>query len=234
MYRKSKQHIHLVGIGGIGMSGIAHLLLHLGYRVSGSDVRKTAITQELARKGAVVHRGHSAANVNEADIVVVSSAIGAGNPEVEAARGKGVPVIPRARILAELMQLKKFGIAVSGTHGKTSTTSMVASVLQAASMDPTVIIGGQVKTLGGNARWGLGDFLLAEADESDGSFLCLTPSIAVITNVDAEHLDYYGDMESVEKAFESFSKKVPFYGRLYCAVMIHTWQGSRPALKKGP
>ena len=211
MYKK--QHIHFVGIGGIGMSGLAHVLLTLGYRVTGSDLRSTDITRTLEEKGGVIYRGHEPQYVLGADVVVTSSAIRDDNPEVEAARFAHIPVIPRAEMLAELMRLKKFGIAVAGAHGKTSTTSMVASVLTQAEFDPTVIIGGKLNGMGGsNAYWGTGEFLVAEADESDGSFLRLTPSIAVVTNIDREHLDHYGDFESVKAAFCKFINSVPFYG----------------------
>ncbi len=211
MYKK--QHIHFVGIGGIGMSGLAHVLLTLGYRVTGSDLRSTDITRALERQGGVIYRGHEPQYVLGADVVVISSAIRDDNPEVEAARFAHIPVIPRAEMLAELMRLKKFGIAVAGAHGKTSTTSMVASVLTHADFDPTVIIGGKLNGMGGsNAYWGSGEFLVAEADESDGSFLRLTPSIAVVTNIDREHLDHYGDFENVKTAFHEFINSVPFYG----------------------
>jgi len=213
MYRKrQRRHIHFVGIGGIGMSGIASVLLELGYHVSGSDIRNSPTVQRLILGGARVNIGHSRENVRDADVVVTSSAISRENPEVLEAMALGIPVIPRAQMLAELMRLKKFGIAVSGTHGKTSTTSMIASVLGAGRIDPTVIIGGQVRALGTNARWGNGEFLLAEADESDGSFLYLTPSIAVVTNVEEEHLDYYKDINEIKDAFRAFLEKVPFYG----------------------
>lgn len=210
MYKK--QHIHFVGIGGIGMSGLAQVLLTLGYRVSGSDLRDSMITKRLSQKGASIFIGHKPENIIGADVVVLSSAIKDDNPEVVAAKAAGIPIIPRAEMLGELMRFKKFGIAVAGAHGKTSTTSMIASVFQAAHLDPTVIIGGQVKGIGTNAYWGKGDFLVAEADESDGSFLRLTPSIVVITNIDKEHLDYYHDLNSIKESFLRFSEKIPFYG----------------------
>ncbi len=195
------------------MSGLAHVLLTLGYRVTGSDLRSTDITRALEEKGGVIYRGHEPQYVLGADVVVTSSAIRDDNPEVEAARFAHIPVIPRAEMLAELMRLKKFGIAVAGAHGKTSTTSMVASVLTQADFDPTVIIGGKLNGMGGsNAYWGTGEFLVAEADESDGSFLRLTPSISVVTNIDREHLDHYGDFENVKAAFCKFINSVPFYG----------------------
>ncbi|MGB9711552.1 MAG: UDP-N-acetylmuramate--L-alanine ligase [Dissulfurimicrobium sp.] len=210
MYKK--QHIHFVGIGGIGMSGLARLLLGLGYDVSGSDLRETEITRSLVQMGGVVYKGHEAKNVEGADVVVYSSAVKESNPEIRAAMAKGVPVIPRAEMLAEIMRLKKFGIAVAGAHGKTSTTSMVASVLNSGGLDPTVVIGGKVKSLGANACWGQGEFVVAEADESDGSFLHLTPSIAVVTNIDMEHLDYYSCKDDILDAFTAFLGRVPFYG----------------------
>lgn len=210
MYKK--QHIHFVGIGGIGMSGLARLLLSLGYTVSGSDLRDTEITSALSRMGGLIYKGHAADNIKGADVVVYSSAIRGENPEIQAALANGIPVIPRAEMLAELMRLKKFGIAVAGAHGKTSTTSMVASVLNAGGLDPTVVIGGKVKSLGTNACWGKGEFLVAEADESDGSFLRLTPSIAIVTNIDMEHLDYYSSKEDILNSFTAFLERIPFYG----------------------
>ncbi|MGQ9745046.1 MAG: UDP-N-acetylmuramate--L-alanine ligase [Dissulfurimicrobium sp.] len=210
MYKK--QHIHFIGIGGIGMSGLARLLLNLGYTVSGSDLRDTEITRALSQMGGVIYKGHAADNIKGADVVVYSSAIKNTNPEIQAALSSGIPVIPRAEMLAELMRLKKFGIAVAGAHGKTSTTSMVASVLNAAGLDPTVVIGGKVKSLGTNACWGKGEFLVAEADESDGSFLRLTPSIAIVTNIDMEHLDYYSNKEEILDSFAAFLERTPFYG----------------------
>ncbi len=211
MYRKTK-HIHFVGIGGIGMSGIAELLLSLGYRVSGSDLRATDITRRLEQLGGVVYEGHEAAWVAGADVVVTSTAIPANNPEVVAAKEAHVPVIQRAEMLAELMRLKKYGIAVAGSHGKTSTTSMVAAVLAEAELDPTVVVGGKVHGLGSNAKLGEGEFLVAEADESDGSFLKLSPVIEVVTNIDLEHLDYYRDIEHIKEIFLEFIDRLPFYG----------------------
>ena len=211
MYRKTKQ-IHFVGIGGIGMSGIAELLLSLGYKVSGSDLRATETTKRLEQLGGVIYQGHEAAWVVGADVVVTSTAIPAGNPEVLAAREAHVPVVQRAEMLAELMRLKKYGIAVAGSHGKTSTTSMVAAVLAEAGLDPTVVVGGKVHALGSNARLGEGDFLVAEADESDGSFLKLSPVIEVVTNIDLEHLDYYRDIEHIKEVFLDFVDRLPFYG----------------------
>ncbi|MDA8165728.1 MAG: UDP-N-acetylmuramate--L-alanine ligase [Desulfobacteraceae bacterium] len=211
MYRKT-QHIHFVGIGGIGMSGIAELLLNLKYQVSGSDLRETDITRRLARLGGTVRLGHRGEWVAGADVVVTSSAVRADNPEVAAAREALIPVIPRAEMLAELMRLKKYGIAVAGSHGKTTTTSMVGWVLGQAGLDPTVVIGGQVNSLGTNAKLGDGEFLVAEADESDGSFLKLSPVVEVVTNIDLEHLDHYADLDEIKAAFLAFIDKIPFYG----------------------
>ncbi len=201
-----------MGIGGIGMSGLARVLLDLKYRVTGSDLRRTEITRSLEAGGGTIYQGHAPENVLGADVVVVSSAVREDNPEVQAAKAARIPVIPRAEMLSELMRLKRFGIAVAGAHGKTSTTSMVSSVLEAGGKKPTVIIGGKVNNLGTNARWGDGDFLVAEADESDGSFLRLTPSISVVTNLDLEHMDYYRDMDDICRTFEDFLDRVPFYG----------------------
>ena len=189
MYNKTK-HIHFVGIGGIGMSGIAELLLNLGYQVSGSDMNASDITHRLEQLGARINQGHSGQWIDGADVVVTSSAIRKDNPEVVTAMDTHIPVIPRAEMLAELMRLKKYGIAIAGSHGKTSTTSLVSWMLHKAGLDPTVVIGGKVDSLGGNAKLGEGEFLVAEADESDGSFLKLSPAIEVVTNIDLEHLDY--------------------------------------------
>ena len=208
---KKYQHIHFVGIGGVGMSGIAEVLLTLGYRVTGSDARRSDTVERLERLGAKVYLGHEAAHVEGAQVVVYSSAVARDNVEVQAARQRGVPVIGRAEMLAELMRLK-YGIAIAGTHGKTTTTSMVAAVLGAGGFDPTVVVGGRVHGLGANARLGQGEFLVAEADESDGTFLKLSPTIAVVTTVDAEHLDHYADLDSIVAAFLTFVNKVPFYG----------------------
>ena len=195
MYRRGKiQHIHFVGIGGIGMSGIAEVLLNLGYQISGSDARETEVTRRLLTLGCRITYGHRKENVQEADVVVISSAIRKGNPEVEVAEQRLIPVIPRAEMLAELMRMK-VGVAIAGTHGKTTTTSLIATVLAAGGLDPTVVIGGRLNSLGSNARLGQGDFLVAEADESDGSFVKLMPTIAVVTNIDPEHLDYYRGIE---------------------------------------
>ncbi|HLJ77559.1 MAG TPA: UDP-N-acetylmuramate--L-alanine ligase [Acidobacteriaceae bacterium] len=210
MFAKA-QRVHFIGIGGIGMSGIAEILLNLHYPVSGSDLRRSAVTDRLAVLGATVYEGHAAANVIGAGVVVVSSAVNERNPEVAEARLRKIPVIQRAEMLAELMRLK-YGIAIAGMHGKTTTTSMVASVLTAGGLDPTVVVGGRVDTMGSNARLGQSQYLVAEADESDRSFLRLSPILAVVTNLDREHMDCYHDMTDVEAAFVEFMDKVPFYG----------------------
>ena len=207
------RRVHFVGVGGIGMSGIAELLANLGYDVSGSDTRRSDVTDRLETLGVRVSVGHDAAQVGRADVVVTSSAIPASNPEVLEARRRGVPVIPRAEMLAELMRLR-YGIAVAGAHGKTTTTSMVALVLEQAGMDPTAVIGGRLSAFGSNARLGSGDYMVVEADESDRSFLRLTPSIAVITNIDREHMESYGTWENLQEAFADFANKVPFYGAI--------------------
>lgn len=206
------KHIHFVGIGGVGMSGIAEVLLNLGYAVSGSDLADSAVTQRLAGLGARLFRGHAAENAAGADVVVVSTAVADDNPEVACARANKIPIVPRALMLAELMRLKQ-GIAIAGTHGKTTTTSLVASILGEAGMDPTYVIGGRLTAAGTNARLGKGDFLVAEADESDASFLYLTPVIAIVTNIDADHMDTYGhNFERLKQAFVDFCQRLPFYG----------------------
>ncbi len=205
------QRVHFVGIGGIGMSGIAEVLLNLGYKVSGSDLRASAITHRLASMGAIVFEGHCAENLADAEVVVTSSAVARDNPEVVAAHASHIPVIPRAEMLAELMRLK-YGIAVAGMHGKTTTTSMLAVVLAAGGLDPTVVIGGRVDAMGSNARVGKSEYFVAEADESDRSFLKLWPILAVVTNIDREHMDCYRDMADVERTFIEFLDHVPFYG----------------------
>jgi UDP-N-acetylmuramate--alanine ligase len=205
------RRVHFVGVGGIGMSGIAELLANLGYEVSGSDVRQSDVTDRLATLGVRIAKGHDAGNVGAADVVVVSSAVQRDNPEVAAARARGIPVIPRAEMLAELMRLR-YGIAIAGAHGKTTTTSMVALMLERAGLDPTAVIGGRLSAFGSNARLGRGEYMVAEADESDRSFLKLSPSIAVITNMDREHMDAYGTWEALQQAFAEFANKVPFYG----------------------
>jgi UDP-N-acetylmuramate--alanine ligase len=205
------QRIHFVGIGGIGMSGIAEVLLNLGYKISGSDLRSSAVTQRLASLGATTFEGHAAGNIAGADVVVTSSAISVDNPEVAEARRLHVPVIQRAEMLAELMRLK-YGIAIAGMHGKTTTTSMVAAVLAAGGLDPTVVVGGRVDAMGSNARLGKSQYLVAEADESDRSFLKLSPILSVVTNIDREHMDCYRDMRDVRRTFLEFMERVPFYG----------------------
>ncbi len=211
MYNKFKR-IHFIGVGGIGMSAIAELLLRHDYAVSGSDLAKSETTHHLESIGLKFFQGHVASNIEGADLVVHSSAVRADNPEFKTAKEKGIPVIPRAEMLAELMRLK-YGIAVAGAHGKTTTTSMTALVLTHVGLDPTVVVGGRMDNFGGtNARMGSGDFMVVEADESDGSFNKLAPSIAVVTNLDREHLDHYGDMEVLKDAFIAFLNKVPFYG----------------------
>jgi UDP-N-acetylmuramate--alanine ligase len=205
------KHIHLVGIGGTGMSGIAELLLNLGYKVSGSDIASTEVTERLLALGGQIFKGHEAANVTGADVVVYSSAIKSNNVEILEARGHGIPVISRAEMLAELMRMKQ-GIAVGGAHGKTTTTWMVGLVMAAAGLDPTVIVGGRLTALGTNAKLGGGPYLVAEADESDGSFLRLSPNLAIVTTIDEEHLDHYDDIEAIKASFVEFVNKVPFYG----------------------
>jgi UDP-N-acetylmuramate--alanine ligase len=206
------QHVHFVGIGGIGMSGLAEVLLTLGYQVSGSDAKLSAITDRLAKLGATIHLGHQAANVADSKVVVVTSALDPSNPEVIEARRLQIPVIPRGELLAELMRLK-FGIAIAGSHGKTTTTSMVAAILNNANMDPTVVVGGKVAAMqGSNARVGKSSLLVVESDESDGSFLKLAPIVAVVTNIDREHLDHYPSLDAIRAAFTEFVNKVPFYG----------------------
>lgn len=211
MFIKPERRIHFVGIGGIGMSGIAEVLLNLGFSVSGSDLRQSDTTERLKTLGGDITVGHSADRIRGADVVVVSSAIAQDNIEVVEARRHAIPVIARAEMLAELMRLK-YGVAVAGTHGKTTTTSLLATVLFEANLDPTIVIGGKLNILGSNARLGQSDYMLVEADESDGSFLKLSPVVAVVTNIDAEHLNYYGSMESLDNAFLDFINKVPFYG----------------------
>jgi len=221
MYRKIRR-IHFVGIGGIGMSGIAEVLLNLGYEISGSDLVSTEITKRLDEMGAAIHRGHEASHIGNADVVVTSTAVRADNPEILAAHRRNVPVIPRAEMLAELLKIK-FSIAVSGSHGKTTTTSIVATLLAHGGLDPTMVIGGKLASIGSNARLGDGDVIVAEADESDGSFLKLTPCLAVITNIDREHLDHYRDIEEIREAFLRFANTVPFYGStILCIDDSHT------------
>ena len=226
------KHIHFVGIGGIGMSGIAELLINLGYEVSGSDLKDSPMTKRLAALSGLVFKGHKGKHVEGADVVVYSSAVASDNPEIREAKKRSIPVIPRAEMLAELMRLK-YGVAIAGAHGKTTTTSMVASILTCGHMDPTVVIGGRLDIWGGsNAKLGQGDILVAEADESDGSFLALSPAIAVVTNIDHEHMDYYGDMETVRETFISFINNIPFYGAAILCIDNEEIQGIIPRLKK--
>jgi len=211
MFRGKVRQIHFVGIGGIGMSGIAEVLLNLGYQITGSDMKVGASVKRLRKLGATVHIGHREENLGDSDVLVKSTAVGMDNPEVQAALDAHVPVIRRAEMLAELMRMKH-GVAIAGTHGKTTTTSMLATVVAEAGLDPTVVIGGRLNAIGTNARLGRGDWLVAEADESDGSFLHLDPTVAIVTNIDPEHLEHYGSMSSLVETFVTFANKVPFYG----------------------
>ena len=214
MMRKTR-HIHFVGVGGIGMSGIAEVLLKLGYTVSGSDLAASEMTRRLQSMGAAIFHEHEAAHIDGADVVVVSSAVRPDNPEASMARERRIPVIHRAAMLAELMRMK-YGVAVTGAHGKTTTTGLIAAVLATGGLEPSVVIGGHLNSLGGNAHLGRGDYIVVEADESDGSFLQLSPTIAVVTTLDAEHLDYYRDVSAIEDAFAQFVNRTPFYG---CSVI---------------
>jgi UDP-N-acetylmuramate--alanine ligase len=227
----TSQHAHFIGIGGIGMSGIAEILLNLGMKVSGSDLKRSAVTDRLAALGATVYEGHNAANVAGATVVVTSSAVHAKNPEVLEAHARKIPVIQRAEMLAELMRLK-YGIAIAGMHGKTTTTSMVAAVLSAGGLDPTVVVGGRVDALGSNARLGASQYLVAEADESDRSFLKLSPILAVVTNLDREHMDCYHDMADVERAFVDFIDRVPFYGAVTACIDNALLKGILPRVRR--
>ena len=232
MYRRGRiKNIHFVGIGGIGMSGIAEVLLNLGYHISGSDLKETEVTRRLRSLGCEISYGHRRENLREADVVVISSAIRQKNPEVEAADERLIPVIPRAEMLAELMRMK-VGIAIAGTHGKTTTTSLISTVLAAGGLDPTVVIGGRLNSIGSNARLGQGEFLVAEADESDGSFLKLMPTIAVVTNIDPEHLDFYKGIEEIKESFLSFLEKIPFSGLAVLCLDHPNIQSLLPRLKK--
>lgn len=231
MFRKFR-HIHFVGIGGIGMSGIAEVLLNLGYRVSGSDAASSPIIQRLGNMGARVSIGHARSHITEdIDVVVASTAVKKENIEVIAAKEKKIPVIPRAEMLAELMRLK-YGVAIAGTHGKTTTTSMIATILSHANLDPTIVIGGRLNILGSNAKLGQGDLLIAEADESDGSFLKLSPTIAVVTTIDEEHLDHYGNLDVIQSAFLEFINKVPFYGAAIICLDEENIQAIIPLIEK--
>ena len=228
---KKIQRLHFVGIGGSGMSGIAEVLLTLGYRVSGSDLAASEATRRLESLGGMIFIGHRAAHVEGAQVVVISSAVAPSNVEVVAARERMIPVIPRAEMLAELMRLK-YGIAVAGAHGKTTTTSMIATVLAHGGLDPTAVIGGKLNRFGGPAKLGQGEFLVAEADESDGSFLKLSPTIAVVTNIDREHLDHYGDLDRIKQAFLDFMNKVPFYGTVILCLDEPHLQALLPRIEK--
>jgi UDP-N-acetylmuramate--alanine ligase len=225
------RRVHFVGIGGSGMSGIAEVLLNLGYRVSGSDLVESDTTLRLQRLGAEVVMGHRSENLRDADVVVISSAVRKDNPEVIAAHERIIPVIPRAEMLAELMRMK-YGVAIAGTHGKTTTTSMIATVLAHGGLDPTAVIGGKLNSFGSNAKLGQGELLVAEADESDGSFLKLSPTIAVVTNIDPEHLDHYRNLEEIQKAFLEFINKVPFYGLAILCLDQENVQALIPQVQK--
>ena len=226
------QPVHFTGIGGIGMSGLAEVLLELGYRVTGSDLRMSPVTERLTRLGATIYEGHAAGNIDGANAVVVTSAARADNPEIAEARRRGIPVIPRGELLAELMRLK-FGVAVAGSHGKTTTTSMVASILTHAGLDPTVVVGGLSATMrGSNARVGKSPYLVVESDESDGSFLKLAPILAIVTNIDREHLDHYADLAQIKAAFIEFVNKVPFYGAAILCLDDENVQKILPSVKR--
>lgn len=230
MYGKIRK-IHFIGIGGIGMSGIAEVLLNLGYQISGSDLRASDITQRLEEMGAEFFLGHAAENLREVDVVVTSSAVKADNAETVEALRRLIPVIPRAEMLAELMRMK-YGVAIAGTHGKTTTTSMVATLLCHGGLDPTAVIGGRLDAFNSNAKLGQGKFLVAEADESDGSFLKLSPTIAIVTNIDADHLDHYHDLDEIKEAFVEFINKIPFYGRAILCLDDNNIQGIIPQVRK--
>ena len=230
MYQSIK-HIYFVGIGGVGMSGIAEVLLNLGYKVSGSDMHLTETTERLQKLGATIFQGHSESHIIDADVVVTSSAVKPTNPEVTEARAKAIPVIPRAEMLAELMRLK-YGIAVAGAHGKTTATSLIGMILDRGGIRPTVVIGGKLNTINTNTILGTGDFMVVEADESDGSFLKLSPTIAVITNVDPEHLDYYQNVAEIKRTFTTFANKIPFYGLIILCLDNEHVQDLIPHLEK--
>jgi UDP-N-acetylmuramate--alanine ligase len=232
MFRDRAHRLHFVGIGGIGMSGIAEVLVNLGYDVRGSDAHPTPLTARLQSLGITFHPGHDTEHVGNADVVVISSAVKSTNPEVVEARRRGIPVIPRAEMLAELMRMK-YGIAIAGTHGKTTTTSLIATILAKGGLDPTMVIGGRLRSISSNARLGAGDYLVAEADESDGSFLKLMPTIAVVTNIDAEHLDHWtGGLPQIVDGFAAFVNKVPFYGVSVLCLDHPTVQSMLPRVDK--
>ncbi len=228
---KKYHHIHFIGIGGIGMSGIAEVLLNLGYKISGSDQKRSPITTRLIKKGAKIFYGHKPSHIEGANVVVISSAVRPSNPEWIAAQQKNIPVIPRAEMLAELMRLK-YGVAVAGSHGKTTTTSLVAHILYKAKLDPTLVIGGRVKSFRSNAKLGKGEYLVAEADESDGSFMKLSPTIAIITNIDPEHMDHYRDFNELKQTFINFGNKIPFYGAVVACGDHPTVREIIPQIKK--
>ncbi len=230
LFRSRQPNIHFVGIGGIGMSGIAEVLLNLGYAVSGSDLKESDLTRRLAALGGRVFRGHDAAHVADADVVVISSAVRRDNPEVVEARARKIPIIPRAEMLAELMRLK-YGIAVAGSHGKTTTTSMAAHLLAHAGLDPTAVVGGKVNAFGSNAKLGKGEYMVVEADESDGSFLHLPPTIAIVTNIDPEHLDHWKTAEALRRGFLEFVNRVPFYGTAILCMDHPTVQSLLPEVE---
>jgi UDP-N-acetylmuramate--alanine ligase len=231
LFRSRRARIHFVGVGGIGMSGIAEVLLNLGYAVSGSDLKESDITRRLAQLGGTIFKGHAAAHVTDVDVVVVSSAVRRENPEVVEARARKIPVIPRAEMLAELMRLKS-GIAIAGSHGKTTTTSMAAHLLAHAGLDPTAVVGGKVNAFGSNAKLGKGDTMVVEADESDGSFLHISPTIAVVTNIDPEHLDHWKTAEALRRGFLEFVNRVPFYGLAILCIDHPTVQSLIPEVEK--
>jgi len=230
LFRSRPAKIHFVGIGGIGMSGIAEVLLNLGYAVSGSDLKESETTRRLASLGGRIEQGHAARHVEQADVVVTSSAVKRDNPEVVEARRRKIPVIPRAEMLAELMRLK-YGVAIAGSHGKTTTTSLAAHLLAHAGLDPTAVVGGKVNTFGSNAKLGKGDYMVVEADESDGSFLHIPPTIAIVTNIDPEHLDHWKTEEALRKGFLDFVNRVPFYGRAILCIDHPTVQSLLPEVE---
>jgi UDP-N-acetylmuramate--alanine ligase len=231
LFRSRPAKIHFVGVGGIGMSGIAEVLLNLGYAVSGSDLKESDTTRRLAALGGVISYGHAAENVREVDVVVISSAIRKDNPEVVEARRRKITVIPRAEMLAELMRLK-YGVAIAGSHGKTTTTSMAAHLLAHAGLDPTAVVGGKVNAFGSNAKLGKGDYMVVEADESDGSFLRIPPTIAIVTNIDPEHLDHWRTPEALRRGFVDFVNRVPFYGLAILCIDHPTVQSLLPEVEK--
>jgi len=228
---KRIQKIHFVGIGGVGMSGIAEVLLNQGYHVTGSDLKLSPVTERLVSLGATIFEGHHAENLNAADVVVISSAVHPDNPEVTEAHRRQIPIIPRAEMLAELMR-SKYGITVAGTHGKTTTTSMVATILQRAGMDPTVVVGGRLNSLGSNAKLGTGDLMVVEADESDRSFLMLSPTLAIVTNIDEDHMESYAGLDDLKAAFLQFVNKVPFYGAAIVCLDEENIQSIIPSIKR--